>query len=662
MNKKIYARLAVTNIKNNRKTYVPYILASALTVMMYFIMDGLAMNDSIGEGRLAVVLECASVVIMVFAVIFLFYTNSFLIKRRKKEIGIYNILGMGKRHIAKMLMLETIIVAGISLGAGLLTGALFSKLMWLLLIRLLNYDTRIEYMIPRDTLIKTLVLFCLIFAMTLFYNLMQVRLAHPAELLRGSSQGEREPKTRHLLTFAGLVLVGYGYYTALTVPSPLAAVYRFLVAVIVVILGTYALFIAGSIAFLKLLKNNKNYYYKSSHFVSVSGMLYRMKQNAAGLASICILSTIVLILVSTSVSMYMGAEDTLYARYPREIDIDIYGTTKEKEEKLEEIIHESTKEYGVDTEDRMTAHYGMGAAVKNGNQLTLEANGAYGIGDVCEFYMFPQEDYNRMSGEDISLAEDEVLFYTTREDMYGWKSLMIDGETYRIKKEIKDIKIEKKSESRVVEGLYVIFSRMDQVEQWLKSIYETSDMQDAWLQRVCRIKCETAFNLKGNEEDCIAVAKEIRRRVENEIEESSYESRTLAREDFYGLYGGLLFIGIYLGLMFLLATVLIIYYKQITEGYDDRERYQVMQKIGMDKREVKRSIRSQVLTVFFLPLITAILHVAVAFTVVKKLLAILGLANKTLFLLCTAATIAIFAVFYVIVYGMTAREYYRIVG
>lgn len=661
MNRRIYAKLAITNIKNNRKTYIPYMFTSVLTVMMFFIMHGLARNDSVGEGRISQILMFCSVVIMIFAVIFLFYTNSFLIKRRKKEIGVYNILGMGKGHIAKMLILETLIVAGTSIGLGFLLGILFSKLMWLLLTRLINYDVQMEYMIRQETVTGTLVLFCMIFTMTLIYNLMQIKLSNPAELLRGSSQGEREPGTKILLTFAGVLLVGCGYGIALTVKSPLAAMQWFFVAVIMVILGTYALFTAGSIAVLKLLRKNKKFYYQSKHFTAVSGMLYRMKQNAAGLANICVLSTMVLVLVSTSVSMYLGSEDMLYVRYPKEMSVGTFCVDEEKERKIEEIITETAQAHQVEIIDKTAMHYGAGTAIQEEEKIRLSSAGNYSDEDVSEFYMLSQKDYIQMSGEKVSLKENEVIFYTTREEKYGWDTLKIEGTTYHIVKELDDMWTETKDDNRLMEAVYVVFSRDEQIQEWLQYIYEHTDINREWARQMCRMRYKVNFDLRGERNDRAAAEEEIKGRTEAEIEEVICDSRELERRKFYGLYGGLLFIGCYLGILFLMATVLIIYYKQISEGYDDRERYQIMQKVGMGKKEVKKSIRSQVLLVFFLPLAVAVIHVAVAFTVVKKLLAILYLTNEPLFFMCTVATVAIFAVFYAVVYGITAREYYRIV-
>ncbi|MFR8546962.1 MAG: ABC transporter permease, partial [[Clostridium] scindens] len=328
MNSSVYGKLAVTNLKNNRKTYIPYMLTAILTVMMFYIIDALSRNKSVGDGNLRLCLSWATVVIIVFAVIFLFYTNSFLIKRRKKEIGVYNILGMGKRHIARMLTIETLIIAVISIVVGLVAGIIFSKLMFLALLKVIHYDVNMVFELSVRALLNTLLLFTVIFAMTLIYNLLQIRLSNPVELLRGGSQGEKEPKTKWLLTIFGVVAIGIGYYIAITTESPLTAITLFFLAVICVIIGTYALFTAGSIALLKLLRKNKNYYYKTSHFTSISGMIYRMKQNAVGLANICILSTMVLVMISTTISLYTGMNDVLETRFPTEFEARNYNATE----------------------------------------------------------------------------------------------------------------------------------------------------------------------------------------------------------------------------------------------------------------------------------------------------------------------------------------------
>lgn len=663
MSSSIYRKLAITNIKKNNKTYVPYILASILAVMLYFIMHGLTVNEGMGQGTVSMVLAYATAIIVVFAVIFLFYTNSFLMKRRKKEIGIYNILGMTKSNLAKMLIMETILIAAASIGAGLLLGILFSKLMWWALIRLLNYDVRLEFAVPPSTVVSTLALFSVIFIMTLLYNLIQVGRSKPIELLHGTNAGEREPKTKVLLALFGAATLGTGYFIALTTESPPEALTAFFMAVLLVVLGTYALFVAGSIVILKILRKNKKFYYKSRHFISVSGMLYRMKQNAVGLANICILSTMVLILVSTAVSMYIGAEDMLNARFPKEIEIVQRPADEQRVRQIQGIVAEAAKDCGVALKDETLHRYGATAALLEDGTVYLRERGNYAMKRAYEVYMIPQEDYRNMTGDRTALKEDEVLLYITTPEMYGKSEIKVEDKTYRVAKELDSLWAEGKSDTRVVPGIYLVFPDIEEVEFWMQFVYDNSDMQEEWKKDVCQIQYAYSFNLSGTEEGCTDMAWELHEKfVSEEMEGVRYDSRELERWEFYALYGGLFFIGIYLGMMFLLATVLIIYYKQISEGYDDRERYQIMKKVGMSGREVRRSIRSQVLMVFFLPLFVAIIHVSVAFSVVRKLLAVLGLVNVPLFLACTVGTIIVFAVFYGIVFRVTAKEYYKIVN
>lgn len=664
MNRSIYTRLAFTNLKNNRKTYVPYILTAILTVMMYYIIDALSRNDSVGWQDVKLVLSYATAVVMVFSVIFLFYTNSFLIKRRKKEVGMYNILGMGKAHIAKMLFVETLVTASLSIGAGIVGGILFSKLMWLTLLKILHYDVNMDFKISGVSIVRTLILFVIIFGLTLLYNLWQIRLANPAALLRGGNEGEREPKTKWILAAAGVILVGYGYYVALTTESPLKAIQLFFVAVICVVLGTYALFAAGSIALLKMLKKKKGFYYKSRNFTAVSGMIYRMKQNAAGLANICILSTMVLVMISTTICMYIGMDDILKTRYPREFEVTAYNPDARQEEILKSIIEEEVSRAGVSEKDRVEYHYGGVAAVKEKNafRIAVDEDVYSGNENIYELEMIPLDDYNTLEKRNVSLDEGEVLLYNT--DIDAGKTgdtVEIAGDSYKVAEELDTFSLEKKNSSRIVGGYYIIMKDEEQIQKYLNLAYERLSGENPQLDEI-KVQYKICFDLKGAREDRMKAAEAIKSRIKSEVPESYSDGREIEQEEFYSVYGGLFFIGLYLGFMFLMATVLIIYYKQISEGYDDRERYQIMQKVGMSKKEVRQSIRSQVLMVFFLPLLAAVVHIAVAFKVITKLLAVLNMVNVPLFLVCTVVTVAVFAAFYAAVFGATAREYYRIVG
>lgn len=642
MNNFIYEKLAVTNLKNNRKTYVPYIFTGVLTVMMFYIIDALSSGEGITQNTLKICLQYATGVIIVFAVIFLFYTNSFLIKRRKKEIGVYNILGMGKRHIARMMAVETILTAGISILSGLVFGIIFGKLMYLLLLKILHNSVDMQFSVNGTAIVQTVILFAGIFLLTYLYNILQIQLVNPVELLHGGNQGEKEPKSRWLLVIVGVAALGNGYWIALTTEAPLEALLKFFVAVVCVIIGTYALFIAGSIVVLKMLRKNKAYYYHPKHFTSVSGMIYRMKQNGAGLANICVLSTMVLVMVSTTVSLYAGMEDILDSRFPRDVSIVCNEADTNNEETLQRLIKEQCEKAGVKITDRVRYRYGsMNAVLKENNLEKVEQY--YPDNHFYYVEMITQEEYNRIEKQNVSLKEQEILIYTTN-GKCGKKQINIAGQNYQVKKELSEMTSQPKSTAEMYKTLYIVFANAEQIE------------------RIEPFSYADKFNLKGDDGKQKEALEQIQNEFYEKFPDGTMESRMLSRSSFYELYGGLFFIGIYLGSMFIMATVLIIYYKQISEGYDDRERYQIMQKVGMSKKEVKRSIRSQVLSVFFLPLVVAVIHVAVAFKVMTKILGVLNLTNVSLFAVCTIITIAVFAVFYIIVYSITAKEYYRIVN
>ena len=610
--------------------------------MMFYIIDALSRGDGITQNTLKICLQYATGVIIVFAVIFLFYTNSFLIKRRKKEIGVYNILGMGKRHIARMMAVETILTAGISILGGLVFGIIFGKLMYLLLLKILHNSVDMQFSVNGTAIVQTVILFAGIFLLTYLYNILQIQLVNPVELLHGGNQGEKEPKSRWLLVIVGVAALGNGYWIALTTEAPLEALLKFFVAVVCVIIGTYALFIAGSIVVLKILRKNKAYYYNPKHFTSVSGMIYRMKQNGAGLANICVLSTMVLVMVSTTVSLYAGMEDILDSRFPRDVSIVCNEADTNNEETLQRLIKEQCEKAGVKITDRVRYRYGSMNAVLKGNNLE-KVEQYYPDNHFYYVEMITQEEYNRIEKQNVSLKEQEILTYTTN-GKCGKKQINIAGQNYQVKKELSEMTSQPKSTAEMYKTLYIVFANAEQIE------------------RIESFSYADKFNLKGDDGKQKETLEQIQNEFYEKFPDGTMESRVLSRSSFYELYGGLFFIGIYLGSMFIMATVLIIYYKQISEGYDDRERYQIMQKVGMSKKEVKRSIRSQVLSVFFLPLVVAAIHVAVAFKVMTKILGVLNLTNVSLFAVCTIITIAVFAVFYIIVYSITAKEYYRIVN
>ena len=549
---------------------------------------------------------------------------------------------MGKRHIARMMAVETILTAGISILGGLVFGIIFGKLMYLLLLKILHNSVDMQFSVNGTAIVQTVILFAGIFLLTYLYNILQIQLVNPVELLHGGNQGEKEPKSRWLLVIVGVAALGNGYWIALTTEAPLEALLKFFVAVVCVIIGTYALFIAGSIVVLKILRKNKAYYYNPKHFTSVSGMIYRMKQNGAGLANICVLSTMVLVMVSTTVSLYAGMEDILDSRFPRDVSIVCNEADTNKEETLQRLIKEQCEKAGVKITDRVRYRYGSMNAVLKGNNLE-KVEQYYPDNHFYYVEMITQEEYNRIEKQNVSLKEQEILTYTTN-GKCGKKQINIAGQNYQVKKELSEMTSQPKSTAEMYKTLYIVFANAEQIE------------------RIESFSYADKFNLKGDDGKQKEALEQIQNEFYEKFPDGTMESRMLSRSSFYELYGGLFFIGIYLGSMFIMATVLIIYYKQISEGYDDRERYQIMQKVGMSKKEVKRSIRSQVLSVFFLPLVVAVIHVAVAFKVMTKILGVLNLTNVSLFAVCTIITIAVFAVFYIIVYSITAKEYYRIVN
>lgn len=662
MSRKIYGKLAITNLKNNRKTYVPYILMAVLSVMMYYIVGGMAQGNNGLSENVKMIMGYMNGLLMIFSIIFLFYTNSFLIKRRKREIGIYNILGMGKGHIAKMLAIEAVITAFISIFGGILLGIVFGKLMYLVLGKLLHYDISVKFTVEIPVLEKTFVFFMAIFVLILLYNLLQIRIVSPVELLHGSDQGEREPKTKWLLAIVGAILLGTGYYIAQTTGNPLDAMTKFFFAVVCVVLGTYGLFIAGSIALLKMLKKNKKYYYQAKHFTAVSGMVYRMKQNAVGLANICILSTMVLIMVSTTVCLYVGMNDIISVN-PRECEVTICRTNAQTEEKVHTIIEEIIRKNNTKAENERIYHSGELTGYLDGNKMILDPDKYYSDKTSSSVVLIPLADYNRLEEKNETLNDGEVLLFSTQTKSYGQNEIYLDDTKFNVKKELDKSQLDEKNNDKNIPITYMIMKDEEQILNILKQTYEKSTQNDETKANLMAMTYYEAFDMKGSSELKKNVEQQIRTALSEQVPETfcSCSGRQINKDSFYELYGSLFFMGMYLGFMFLMVTVLIIYYKQISEGYDDKGRYKIMQQVGMDKQEVKKSIRSQVLMIFFLPLIMAIIHVAAAFKVITKLLAMFSMTNITLFIECTIATIIVFAVIYCIVFMVTEREYYRIV-
>lgn len=662
MNRYFYPKLAATNLKKNAQTYLPYILTCIGTVMMYYIMVFLAKNEGLeqmaGGSALKSILSLGSYVIAFFSVLFLFYTHSFVIKRRKKEFGLFNILGMEKRHIAKVLVFETLYVAAISLGAGLAGGILLSKLIFMVLLKILHFEVSLDSAASGPALAASLILFGIIFLLTLLNTLRQIHLAQPVELLKGGQTGEREPKTKWPLVVAGSLCLGGGYYISLTTKYPLAALTHFFIAVLLVIIGTYCLFTAGSIAVLKLLRRNRRYYYQTRHFTTVSGMMYRMKQNAAGLANICIMSTAVLVMISTTVSLYMGMENILSTRYPRNIMITSSLTDSQTPDGMRETVRKVLAGQHLESDHIQDYRYLRMTGARQGDTLITDAAkipSDYSREIMKKLYFIPLEDYNRNVGQRDSLDENEILLYSSR-GQYDQDTLTVLNRTFTVKQKVNAF-LENGADAASNAGCYFIVVKDMNV---LKALFE------AWQAGKGAPSFSythyLGFDLDVADQTILSTQRELSAALQTDYPDNQVESVAEGKTQFFSLYGGLFFLGIFLGLLFIMATMLIIYYKQVSEGYDDRERFKIMQKVGMSRAEVKQSIRSQVLTVFFLPLVTAGIHVAFAFPIITKLLEVFNLTDTGLFAWCTAGTVLVFALFYTLVYGLTARVYYRIVS
>lgn len=661
----MYTKLAITNIKNNRQFYFPYLLTGIITVAMFYIMCALESNPGIqsmpGAKNLGLILRLGIGVIGIFAVIFLFYTNSFIIKRRKKELGIYNILGMEKRHIAKILSKEAFFTAIIAIGGGLVTGVLFHKLACMLLYRMIGFNGGITFSFSKKGVMITAILFAIVYLLTYIYDLFQVQLANPIELLQSGNKGEREPKTKAIMAVLGVLCLGTGYFIAITTKNPIKALTLFFVAVILVIIGTYLLFTAGSIALLKILRRNKGYYYQTKHFTSVSGMIYRMKQNAVGLANICILSTMVLVAISTTVSLYVGIEDIMKERYPNEINISAYyDTGAPAEDSIAPIVEKSVKESGRKIrheEDYLELYF---AAIKDQGQYSLDKEKVKTAGDrVSGFVVLTREDCKKKYNEEIpELAENEVALLTIKKtDM---DTLVLENRSYHVK-EIKQFQNTEDFETIadiMDEYYYVIVNDVQDMErlwQLQKDIYQENSSS---------ISRQVRLDIDGDSEQKKECFENIKTALGPEQAKARIliDSRQSNLDEFYQIYGGFLFLGLFLGILFLMITVLIIFYKQISEGYDDKERFSIMEKVGMSNDEVKATIRSQVRTVFFLPILMAAIHVGMAFPMIKRLLWLFGLSNTALFAGCMAGTILVFTLIYLLVFLKTSKTYYKIVG
>lgn len=669
MNRFFYGKLAFGNLKKNGRLYLPYMLAAIGIGAMFYIMLALTADEGIGKmpgaAELKMIMGLGCGVIMVFAVIFLFYTNSFLVKRRKKEFGLFHILGMEKRHIGKMMFWETCMVGFISIAGAAAAGVVLYKLVVLVLLRITGLEVPFGFTISVSGIGNMAICFAAIFLATMLYNLVQVKKANAIELLHSANQGEKEPKTRWFLAILGVLALGGGYVIAIVAEDPLGALLMFFVAVLLVILGTYCLFTAGSIALLKIMRKNKTYFYKTKHFISVSGMIYRMKQNAVGLANICILSTMVLVMVSGTISLYLGMEDIINTQYPRDIAITGSGSlTDGQKSDLKGMFQQAAAESGQSVEG-MVEYTTLDVAVwkSGGNMVIANPEDEQPEGTLCVLEILTLEEYNRVAKEPGQLQDDEI-FVCVRQGEAGDTSYSLNGKNLRIKEYLEDFQLEGMDKMIIYDGYFLVVKD----RQVMQELYE---MQKAVYGERASVETYSIFaDLSGDpgqmeryEERFLGLLEEYNQtKGEGETIAAKLALKDERREEMMVFCGGFLFLGVFLGFVFLMATVLIIYYKQVSEGYEDKGRFEIMRKVGMSPKEVKASIHSQIMKVFFLPLVMAGVHLTMAFPMMNRLLMLFNLRNPGLFAACTVVVVCIFAGIYGIVFGITAKAYYQIVG
>lgn len=670
MHKGIFSRLAKQNIRNNKSTYIPYMITCifciAMIYMMEFLRDCPTLDQAVRQAdEVRMIVFTGEIVVEIFCIIFLIYSNSFLMKRRQKEIGLYNILGLERNHIGIVMFLETIITSIGSLAGGIAAGIIGSKLALLLLLKLLHIPSVLRFYISVKGIFTCLFMFGIVFLMILFLNLAKIHLSRPVELLRGNNTGEKEPAAKWLMALIGFICLGAGYYLAVTTESPIKAITIFLLAVILVMAGTYLLFTAGSIVILKFLRRRKSFYYRTGNFISISGMLYRMKQNAIGLASICILSTGVLLMISMTVSIYFGMNDIMLNRYPYDVDMSVTSISEDECQTAIEAFEKAIADNKVPVEKSVEEIYLDIVCSKNGDQILIKpANTIRNSDSVLVLSLLNQAEYERLTGISANLNDGEIFAWypsAVQKD-----SVTVDETEFTVKKWLDKNPLTCGEDAVSDNAVLVVtdedFKKFDEMRtEMYKGVSSAPAGEDLTL--------HLGLDITGSETDKIdfgtpvmEVVKDLKKN--GGLSENSWITSGIRQQEYESYYadnGSLLFIGILLGSLFLMGTAMIIYYKQISEGYEDQKRFEIMQKVGLSRREVRSSVRRQILMVFFLPLLMAMLHITMAFPMIRRMLLLFGMTNTKLFIGCTAGTVLIFAVVYGLIYLMTARSYYHIV-
>ena len=655
-----YSKFALNNLVKNKRFILPYIFSAIFTIASFYILTSLSLGsnlDKLPQGISATkqVLSLGVIVIAIFSAIFLFYTYSFLIKRRVREFGLYSVLGMTKKQIARILILETIFIAVITLVFGLTFGLLFDKLMLLVLLKLFTAGVSFGFVITPIAVFLTILLFGGIFFLLLIYTVIKISRLKIVALLKEENNGEREPKARFILAILGLGLTGYGYYLAQTIQNPIKAITMFFIAVLAVIFGTYLIFVAVSITVLKLMKNNKTFYYKPKNFISVSGLLYRMKRNAVGLANICILSTMVLVTMGTTSALYAGSEEAYNTRFPRDIIVSGYRSTEGKLTEIEKNVKKATQDAGVEAKDLVSYNMLNVVGRLNGTEISYETGNVGSLDKLRTVVVIELKDYNKVSKEQKTLNTGEALLFIDKKGKYEANEITVQGVNLKIKEKLTDFPgALGTAAANAFDTYYVVVkdnTDVKKIESALKKKLNMSDEEGEVYNYV-------GFNISDKTKEAKVIENFKQLEKEGNI---NIEGKAENETNFKGFYASFLFIGVFISMIFVVSQVVIMYYKQISEGYEDQGKFGIMRKVGLTDKQIKQSIRSQVLMIFFAPLAVATLHTVVAYPFIEKILKLFLATDNNVFLIALAVTIAVFAVFYLIVYLITSRIYYRII-
>ena len=674
----LYPKLAWQGIRKNAETYLPYLLMGILMVGVSYIMNYLTRPALMGAlsmgGTTLMVLQMGKIVISVFSVIFLYYCNSFLIRRRMKEFGLYNILGMGKGNIARVMLWETLLTALLVFAGGLLLGLSLSRLVEMALINLLHadYTVPMELFYP-DGVTWVLLLFGGIYVLILLANLLRMRLSNPVALLKSENTGEKPPKANWFFGLIGLLILLSAYYVAAVSQSPLEALIFFFIAVLMVIVATYLLLVSGSVTLCRMLRRNKRYYYQTRHFISVSAMAYRMKSNGAGMATICILCTMVLVILTSTVCLYGGTDSMVDAICPQDINLTIGLEARDGEENwerldaMQQMALDVTEEMGL-TPENITSQRALVATGK-------VQNGDYGIitdadslkANVLELTVYPLSVYEQATGETVTLADRELLYASFKTNETFSSMSFYGSAPYRMIHAEKELpKRLLSADYRSAWGCLVVFT--NDAEAFRSEITALVGEKSREAMMMDRLALHFDLDSEADTDTQEKLVKTLRSEAMKSTGKDFYgmsslsvDTRALCRRDYLSFFGGLFFLGMVLGPLFSIAAVLIMYYKQICEGYEDAERFAVMRKVGLTDAEIRRSVNSQVLTVFFAPLLMAGLHMLFAMPMIRLILGAFGLHNDSLFYGIGIGCYVVFAVIYALMYLLTSRRYYRIV-